>query len=77
MTPAELKTRRVALKISQRCLGEILGVSTRVVEEWEGGRTPIKNLVNLALETIERNPSRFIVRQDVVIRRVANARARP
>lgn len=57
MTSEELKRRRVALHLSQKHLAEVLGVSTSTVAHWEQGVQAIPAYLDLALQTLERNPT--------------------
>ncbi|HEX8473220.1 MAG TPA: helix-turn-helix transcriptional regulator [Pyrinomonadaceae bacterium] len=53
ITMHELRTRRVALGLSQAKLAERLGVDTMTVSRWERGVRSIPTYIALALEAIE------------------------
>lgn len=55
MTPADLRARRDALKLSQRQLAELLGVSKSTVSHWEIGEQKIPRYLDLALQTLEQS----------------------
>jgi len=50
MTPAELKTIRQNLGLSQRKLGEALGYSGRSIRHWESGQREIPKTVEMAIK---------------------------
>jgi len=50
MTPAELKTIRQNLGLSQRSLGEALGYSGRSIRHWESGQREIPKTVKMAIK---------------------------
>ena len=52
-TPEDLRAFRARHGLSQRALAEALGVSTRGVEDWEGGRRAPAPYLALALERLE------------------------
>ncbi len=54
MSPSELKEARSALGLTQKELGEQLGVTANTVARWERGERTIPEFLTLALETIER-----------------------
>lgn len=56
ITSDELKARRLALKLSQNQLANLLGVSTTTVARWEQGVAKIgtPKMLQLALEALER-----------------------
>jgi DNA-binding transcriptional regulator YiaG len=54
MEPSELRTRRLALHLSQKHLAEVLGVSASTVAHWEQGVQKIPAYLDLALRTLER-----------------------
>ncbi len=54
MTPSELRTRRLAIGLSQQKLAEALGVQRLAVIRWENGDRGIPPYLALALETLER-----------------------
>lgn len=62
-SPAELREFRRKTGLSQARLAELLGASTRAVEEWEGGRRLPPPMLRLALGAINQNvePWSFIV----------------
>lgn len=48
MTPAQLKTLRARLDLTQQQLAEALGVASNTVTRWEMGRHPIPRMaINL------------------------------
>ena len=49
MTPAELKAARRRLGLTQRALGEALGVSRVTIARWEAGLHPLPRAVGLLL----------------------------
>jgi len=51
MTPEEIKAARASLGLSQKELGEALGVTERTIRRWETGTT---NALVKAAETVER-----------------------
>lgn len=55
MTPQELKTRRLALGLSQEHLARLLDVTTSTVARWEQGKGKIgsPSMLNLALTCLE------------------------
>jgi transcriptional regulator with XRE-family HTH domain len=52
--PADLKSRREALGLTQSALAERLGVSVQAVRHWEQGVRPIPAMLELALECLKR-----------------------
>ena len=54
MTPALLRTTRLRLGISQRLLGEQLGLQRNTITRWENSLSPISTpiLLKLALERL-------------------------
>lgn len=58
MKGKELKRRRKALNLTQVELSEIFGVRSNTVARWENDVSPIPKLVALAIETVERSPSK-------------------
>lgn len=52
MTPAELKTRRAKLGLSQQKLADTLGVSRNTVARWEMGSVPITEPAARLLKTL-------------------------
>lgn len=60
MTSQDLIAWRKHWKLSQRALGELLGVTDDTVRRWEKGTTPVPNMVPLALETIAGNRAQLI-----------------
>lgn len=48
----ELKTRRAAAELSQRELGELLGVSADTVKSWELGRNPLSKMAGIAINAV-------------------------
>lgn len=54
MTPTELRSRRLALGLSQQKLAEALGVQRLAVIRWEKGDRSIPPYLALALESLER-----------------------
>src|SRR5262245_11701841 len=58
--PAELRTRRRSLGLTQEALGRALGVTANTVARWERGALPIGNatVVRLALERLDGAPDR-------------------
>lgn len=54
MIPADLRARRAALKLSQRELAELLGVSKSTISHWEIGKQKIPPYVALALDALAR-----------------------
>lgn len=56
MTPTELRTRRLALGLTQQQLGEVLAIPEKTIARWEQGAMPIRHgvLLTLALEALER-----------------------
>ena len=52
MTPEEIKAARKSLGLSQKELGEALGVATRTIGRWEGPNQP--NALMKAVATINR-----------------------
>jgi DNA-binding transcriptional regulator YiaG len=57
MAPDDLRTRRLALHLSQKQLAEVLSVSTSTVAHWEQGVQAIPVYLDLALQTLERKVS--------------------
>lgn len=55
MKGKELKARRTDLGLTQVQLAETLGVQPNTVARWENGVLDVPKLVNLAVETVERN----------------------
>lgn len=55
MTPVELKSRREALGLSIKALGEVLDVRTQSITKWEYGENPPRdwNWINDALTGME------------------------
>lgn len=55
MTPAELRQRRLALRLSQEELGALLDMSRASINRWETGSPPIPSprMLTLALERLE------------------------
>jgi DNA-binding transcriptional regulator YiaG len=49
MTAQELRESRKAFRLSQAELAAELGVTSRQVQNWEHGRTPISRLVEYAM----------------------------
>lgn len=58
--PAELKTTREHLGLSDTALADILGVSSRTVRHWEEGRYPIPAGLAATLTAIEDETGRFV-----------------
>lgn len=57
MTPADLKSLRLALGLSQTAFGEALGVGRRAVTHWESGqRHPSKAALKLIENLKRRRP---------------------
>src|SRR5262249_2881165 len=54
----ELKTRRLALGLTQEQLAVMLGIAANTVARWERGERGIPPILPLALETIERREER-------------------
>ena len=52
MTPEEIKAARKSLGLSQKQLGEALGVATRTIRRWEASGQP--NALMKAVATINR-----------------------
>ena len=50
----ELKEKRLALKLTQAQLAEILEVKPNTVARWERGLLAVPRTVELAMETVER-----------------------
>ena len=48
----ELKTRRIAVNLSQAKLSELLGISVETVKSWEQGRNPLGKLAGIAVNAI-------------------------
>jgi len=61
MTPTELRRRRAALSLTQRQLGDLLGVTYHTVLRWENGRVPIPGMADLSVGFIE--STRFTEKQ--------------
>jgi transcriptional regulator with XRE-family HTH domain len=60
MTPEQLKQRRRALGMTQRQIADALGVDRQTVSRWEVGSHGFPGrMVDLAMQTIERDPKRF------------------
>ena len=57
MTPDELRSTRRALKLTQAELAAELGVTMGTVYEMEKGLRPIRRMVELAMQTLERQSS--------------------
>ena len=49
MTPDELRQRRQALGLTQKQLGEAIGVPDKTIARWEQGVFPIRHAVMLTL----------------------------
>lgn len=49
MTPDELRSRRQALGLTQKQLGESLGIPDKTIARWEQGVFPIQHAVMLTL----------------------------
>lgn len=54
MTATELREWRLSYRITQRVLGQRLGVSTGTIAHWEQGRQTIPSMMELALASIIR-----------------------
>lgn len=54
MDGAELRRRREALGLTQTQLARAFGVGLRTVQEWEKGVRPIRPVIEMALETLEK-----------------------
>lgn len=53
MTPAELRTQRKELGLSQTALASLLGIQRQAtISDWENGVHPIPKMVELALRAI-------------------------
>ena len=53
MTPAELKSARADLRLSQTALGAALGATAlRTIQHWEAGDSPIPGWVPLLLRLL-------------------------
>ncbi|MGI8839713.1 MAG: helix-turn-helix domain-containing protein [Caulobacteraceae bacterium] len=52
-TPEELRAFRARRNLSQRAMGEVLGVAKRTVEDWESGRNRPPPYLALALDLID------------------------
>lgn len=50
MTPDQLRAVRAKLNLTQPELAKALGVTTDAVARWEGGRSPIRRVVALAVK---------------------------
>ena len=57
MTPAELKTARTELGLSQAALASVLGVRRATVADWERGVHAIPDMLALALEALKARSS--------------------
>jgi DNA-binding transcriptional regulator YiaG len=62
MKPAELRSKRLLLQLSQTQLAKVFGVSLRTVQSWEAGLAPIRPIVKLAIQTLERDGKANIIR---------------
>ncbi len=69
MTPAELKTTRLRLGLSQRGLAEVLGVSWRTFQGWEQGRL-IPAWVPRALNNLTPEINPMITIPDEVLQKI-------
>ena len=56
MTPAELKTKRNAMGLSQQSLADWLGVNRVTIARWEIGTRDIPPFLHLALQALD-NPA--------------------
>jgi DNA-binding transcriptional regulator YiaG len=52
MSPAELKTARHRMALSQKAFGAELDLSTRAIAYYEAGERPIPGYIDLALEAL-------------------------
>jgi DNA-binding transcriptional regulator YiaG len=52
MTPAELRTQRNKLGLSQAALASILQVRQATVSDWENDKQAIPHMLSLALEVV-------------------------
>lgn len=52
MTPAELKSLRLAHGLRQKDIAEALGVHIQTVKSWEAGRYPIDRLTAIGLRAV-------------------------
>lgn len=54
MTPTELRTRRNALGLTQKQLGEAIAIPENTIARWEQGAMPIRHgaLLSLALDAL-------------------------
>jgi len=59
MTPADLRTFRLNLNLTQRALAEALGVPQATIWRWESGQHPIQHprILYLALERLALTPA--------------------
>lgn len=52
MTPQELKTKRLALGLTQQQLADKIGYTVRQVNKYEAGRVNIPRVVELAINSL-------------------------
>jgi len=81
-SPGELRLTRMRLGFTQQRMAEQLGVSTRTIEEYEGGRSAIPLSVTLALQVISMNvalarhdPNATTIETGLLAERIARLRA--
>ena len=60
MTPHELRSARRALHLTQAELAAELGVTMGTVYDWEKGLRPIRRMVDLAIDTLQRQSAMAI-----------------
>lgn len=58
MTPADLRARREALRLSRQALAERLGVQVMTVYRWETMRRAIPPMLDLAMQALEAGAAR-------------------
>lgn len=49
MTPQELKTKRLALNLTQQQLADKIGYTVRQINKYEAGRAEIPRVIELAM----------------------------
>lgn len=52
MTKEEFKAARLELGLTQTEMGQALGVSLNIVQKWESGDRPIRQVVAMAMELL-------------------------
>lgn len=60
MTPGDLRTRRLALHLSQKQLAAVLGVGQSTVAHWEQGVQSIPPYLDLALRCLEQEHAQLM-----------------